>query len=257
MKLKLGKMKTKELCEWFSIHPTTYSHDRLKYLEKLEDYASFEVIYGGVIVNEIFIEEYDKKLSFKNDVLILKEAQEAIDGMTTMTGLAHKHSKQEKKSQSTLQKQFTNSRNRLFGATSTKKKIKKATGLAGSSELVWGIKLDDNGNYRDFTPAEEKLLDSIITLVYGNLDPQKVKDAALLDELFKTTNMTKEEYLEIKEEKGLNFFGEVIMRFGAETGLTMATPTKFKIMYNYELQGSEKQYRDILFKEAGIPIPEE
>lgn len=58
MKLKLGKMTTKELCKWFNISAPTYSRKKEKYLKELSYYCSFEAIFGGVIINSIITEQY-------------------------------------------------------------------------------------------------------------------------------------------------------------------------------------------------------
>lgn len=52
--LKLGKMTSKELAEWFGISYNTYSKKIASYKKQLENYARFKSCYGGVEVLEIF-----------------------------------------------------------------------------------------------------------------------------------------------------------------------------------------------------------
>lgn len=47
LKLILGKMTGKQLAEWFQISYTTYKNKTTKYLKKLENYCSFEKVYGA------------------------------------------------------------------------------------------------------------------------------------------------------------------------------------------------------------------
>ena len=78
MKLTLGKMTSKQLAQWFGVLPSTYSHNISNYLNKLEDYCEFEKIYGGVVISEIYIEEYDKGLKLKDEKIYLEEIKDCL-----------------------------------------------------------------------------------------------------------------------------------------------------------------------------------
>ena len=53
-------MKTKEIAEWFGITAGSFRNNKKKKLKELTSYCSFEEVYGGIIVQNIFIEEYIK-----------------------------------------------------------------------------------------------------------------------------------------------------------------------------------------------------
>lgn len=58
--LKLGKVKTKEIAEWFGITYGSYHNSKKKKIQELKQYCSFEEVYGGIIINNIYIKEYIK-----------------------------------------------------------------------------------------------------------------------------------------------------------------------------------------------------
>ena len=62
-KLHLGKVTTKELAEWFGISPGSFRNKKQTKLKELADYCSFESVYGGIIINYIYIEKYIKPTS--------------------------------------------------------------------------------------------------------------------------------------------------------------------------------------------------
>ena len=93
MKLKLGKMKSQEVAAWLGISYNTYRNNIDKNLSKLEPFCEFEKVYGGIIVKEIIIEEYDKHLQFNDDKLYIAEIKRCIeeqDGLSTVSGMARK-----------------------------------------------------------------------------------------------------------------------------------------------------------------------
>lgn len=59
--LKLGKMTSAELADWFNITSSTYTHNRKKKLEELKIFADFEEIYGGINITNIKIPIYAKR----------------------------------------------------------------------------------------------------------------------------------------------------------------------------------------------------
>ena len=69
MELHLGKMSGQELAQWFNIAYTTYKRNPSKYIAKLDDYCKYSPVRGGVIVEEIYIATYDKKINKKIDTI--------------------------------------------------------------------------------------------------------------------------------------------------------------------------------------------
>lgn len=59
--LRIGKMKSKEIADWFNITMVSYKILRKQKLKELEKYADFTVVYGGVIIIRIKYPVYMKK----------------------------------------------------------------------------------------------------------------------------------------------------------------------------------------------------
>lgn len=226
MKLKLGKMTSKEVAQWFGISYNTYTHKIPQYLEKLEDYCDFEKIYGGVNIKEIFTEEYDKNLTKRAEDIFLNEIKECIKtqgGLSTISGMARKY-KQELGPFSTAKRQLAKAGNKLFGET----KSLTSTGEAGSREYVWAIKINDYNRYRYMTEQEEELFDSIIKTFYTK-DIEKVKKKALLEKSLIKKEITVDEYVEQQELLGLDTFAACIFNFKDRTGNMIVRCTRHEV----------------------------
>lgn len=228
MKLKLGKMTSKEMAIWFNLSYNTYKNKIAYYLEKLEDYCEFERIYGGIIVKEIYIEEYDKNLSINDQKLVLEEIRSCIEtqgGLSTISGMSRKCVKNQIfPSISTAKKRISKASLNLFGETKTL----TSHGTAGSREYLWAIKLDDYNHYRYMTKEEEKRFDDIICTCYA-IKPEQVKQAALLENQLKEKEIDVDEYFELKNRLGLNTFKDCIFKFKEETGYMIVKCTKHEI----------------------------
>lgn len=248
MELRLGKMSSKEMAQWFGIRYTTYKNDIDRYLDKLDVFADFEKVYGGVIIKEIYISVYDKNVnSLQTDLMFIKEIQECNEGLSTISGMARKYEKQLDNAQSSIRRQLTKSRDRLFGKTNG---LKSTQGVIGMREYVWAIKVSDYNEYRNLTPEENELFDALIKKVYGNVEPERAKGAAMLDKLFQNSDMSKEEYFYLKESNGFDFFHEVLSKFKDVTGQIITHATKYEINENYwSLSKEDQEYREMLLKE--------
>lgn len=60
MNLHLGKMKTREIAEWFGISYGGFRNKKEEKLKELSFYCCYEVIYGGIIITDIYISTYLK-----------------------------------------------------------------------------------------------------------------------------------------------------------------------------------------------------
>ena len=122
-------------------------------------------------------------------------------------------------------------------------------GIMGSRDYVWAVKLSQLNEYRLLTEKEEEIFDSLILSVYGDTDLKKLKGSMALDKLFRESEMTKEEYLTIKEQKGYNFYVAIIDSFKIATGLQLVNVNKYEIEQRFDLTEEEESYRKILLKE--------
>ena len=72
MELRIGIMKNKELAEWFGITLKSFTNARKSKLEELTNFATFDVIRGGVDIKEVirptYIREIKKKQNLINEV---------------------------------------------------------------------------------------------------------------------------------------------------------------------------------------------
>lgn len=242
MKLKLGKMSTKEIAKWLGVSYDTFRKNKKKFLSKLDLYAIYEPVYGGAIIKEIFIEEYDKNLDKEIDVQFLKEVTTAKDNLSTMSGMARKFCRNDVKKINNTRNQLTKTRNKLFGTGE-----KGNYGITGCREYVWAVKLSDYNVYRLLTDKELEVFNALIEKVYGVDNIEKIKANAILDQMYRESeDMTKEEYFELKESKGFNFFEQVIQSFKALTGLQLVHANKYELSLGFELTTSEREYRTYL-----------
>ena len=247
MELRLGKMTSKEIAEWFGITYGTLRNKMDKYCEVLTMYADFDKVYGGFQIKEIFIKEYDKKLNVNNDLMFIKEIMQCNEGLASITGMARKFEKDFDIKECSIRRQLTASRDRLFGKSQG---LSPSKGVMGMREYVWAIKVSDMNEYRSFTAEENELFDALIRKVYGNVEPERAKGAAMLEKMFKDSDMSKEEYFYLKETNGFDFFQEVVNKFKDVTGQVVTHATKYEINKNqFDLSKEDEEYRDMLLKE--------
>lgn len=228
----------------------TYRNNIDHYLEKLENHAEFEKVYGGVIITKIYYPIYNKKLAYENDLLFLKEITECNDGLSTLAGMARKYQDKFNKdiSLKTIIRYFTQSRNKLFGEIQDKKQL-KSQGIAGSREYIWAIKLSNYNEYRFMTEEEEKLFNDITKEVYSKIEPKQIQQLHLAKEVYNEGGISKQQYEDYCHDNELNFFENVILRFKEKTGLQIVCANRYVVLMCYNLSNSDAEYRDRLFKE--------
>lgn len=234
MKLKLGVMTNCELAQWLGISTKALTNTKQAYLQKLEPFAKFTPVRGGVNIEEIYIEEYIKNFNPKgDDALYLKAVQEAPDHLTSISGIVAKLVMEPEFkgiSSRTLEGRISKAGVRAFGVTGDP----KSRGLCGSRDYIWAVKLYDRPNhYRRMTDEENEIYTQLIS-AYCLGEPEKISRAALLEDAFlHSESMTKEEYFELKIELGLDYFTEIITQFKHKTGLQLARATLHEIDPEY------------------------
>ena len=236
MQLKLGIMKNAELAQWFNITLGTYENARKAYLKKLEPFAQFTVVRGGVVIERIIIDTYVKNMD--DDVkLYLQEVRNAEDNISSLSGMSEKLCATDEFANvpvATMRGRLRRAGEKAFGITAEE----DSRGIYGSREYVWAIKLYDAPNhYRYMTLEEESIFDALLSSFYAKA-PERIKRAALLEEAFKSDNeMTKEQYFKEKERLNLDIFYDVINLFKQETGLQVVHATAHEIDQAY-LEGA-------------------
>ena len=246
IELVLGKMTTRELADWFGISYGSFRNKANEYLDKLNHFASFSKIYGGVQIEEIYVKEYDKNLFKSIDEIFIQEIADSESKLATISGLSRKYQAQLNLKDSAARKQFTKSRDKLFG-TIKKDKNYSTGGIMGNRSYRWVIKVNDFNSYRELNQEEDELFNALITQTYSGIDPERIKAAAVLEKRFKDSDMTKEEYFELKEVQGLNFFYEVVEKFKVLTGYQIVCANLYDINYSEVLASDgDRAYRERL-----------
>lgn len=228
----------------------TYRNNIDHYLEKLENHAEFEKIYGGVIITKIYYPIYNKKLAYENDLLFLKEIIQCNEGLSSIAGMGRKYKHIfNDANPSTIWRILSKSRDKLFGTIDKQsRKNESCNGIAGTRKYVWAIKLSDLNEYRFMTQEEEAVFDALIKDVYSNLTPEEVKQAGILKERLKDKSLTQEEYEEQEKIQDLDFFNRVLVRFEETTGFKLVCVNQYMVFICYALSGEDAEYRNRLFK---------
>lgn len=261
MKLRQGKMTGHEIAKWLGISYKTYSNAPKKHLEKLKGYCEYDYIRGGAIIHTIYTDIFYGDLQKDAVKDYIKEIKEKKNKISSVAGMARKLQRQTKYQDlkfDTLKYQLTQAALVAFGPTNGQYTVGR--GAYGSRYLVWAIKLDDYNNYRYFTVKEKLLFESLITEFYSGVGPEKFAELALLDSELADGNITVEEYMEQRDNAGLNFFDQCISRFRDKTGLIVAKAQQHEVKEFDNLEwGAAKPYGSPFANEfmEDDPKPEE
>lgn len=254
-------MSGHEIAEWLGISYKTYSNAPKKHLEKLKGYCEYDYIRGGAIIHTIYTDTFYGDLQKDAVKDYIKEIKEKKNKISSVAGMARKLQRQTKYQDlkfDTLKYQLTQAALVAFGPTNGQYTVGR--GAYGSRYLVWAIKLDDYNNYRYFTVKEKMLFESLITEFYSGVGPEKFAELALLDSELADGNITVEEYMEQRDNAGLNFFDQCISRFRDKTGLIVAKAQQHEVKEFDNLDwGAAKPYGSPFANEfmEDDPKPEE
>ena len=241
MKLKTGKMTSKELAQWFGVSYGHYRNVTKKFLKALELYCDFEPVYGGIIISKVHIEVYDKGMVEHDKELYLKEIEYCIenqDGLSTISGMARKYVAQGVyESEGTARRRLTAAGETLFGKTS----MILSFGEKGERSYIWAIKLGDMNRYRLMTEEERKLFNEIISDTYAS-QPEKIKQAKILENRLRKKEIDVDEYFNTIDLLALDTFKDCIFAFRDRTGYLIVRCTEHELRESMEfLEQEEKQ----------------
>lgn len=237
IELKLGKMSGQEVAEWLGIsYKNTYRNNPKKYIQRLENFCEYEIIRGGIIVNKIYCKVYDKNLAKKATEIYLKALSEH-NNLITVVGTAAEY----QMGQHTIQQ----ARNRLFGKDPININP-TSRGLIGCREQVWAIKLNGNNNYRFMAKEEEQLFDLLITRVYKNVGPDKVKNKEMIRQWCIENNKSAKELVELEQDAEVDFFKSVVLKFRDLTNNQIVNACNHTIIKDFEIDEDE-EYKQLLF----------
>lgn len=229
--LRLGKMSSREIAEWMGITYGTYKNSSQKRLEYLKNFAKFTPCYGGVIIEEIYLDTFVKDVS-EDDKVYVNEIKQCNEGLSSVAGMIRKLKLENKEykdiSEDTLYRRMSKAGNRTFGKTIEK----DSKGTHGNRHYVWAIRVDKYNHYRRMTEAEKVIYQQLLSEYCDDKKTQEqVEQDALVLDAFKNHEITAQEYAEYKLYS-CNFFTEVVGKFKEQTGYLLVRTTK------HELEGA-------------------
>lgn len=202
LKLRLGKMSTKELAEWFGLAYSTFRKRKENLLKELNDYCLYDSIYGGVQIKYIYVEEYVNSKQNNNYKIVESHVDEEWDksGLDTKINVAKKiYSKHQSEltiKQSTTYNYVRKAANVLYGPANNYNQ----SGLIGNCWYKICI-VNENGIRRQLTEEEQKRRREIRQKYCSDEEKEKREDIEDTIELqYKAGKITKEAKNEIREQ---------------------------------------------------------
>jgi hypothetical protein len=233
--LKLGKMTNRELIEWFGsgCNANSFSVHKKSYLKKLEDYAEFETVYGGVNITNIICPIYikDQEANAKEYLSIIKDTPDQLTSISAIVERMKTDPKYKNVPSRTLKYRMTMAGKLAFGITAEE----QSKGLYGSRHYIWAIKTYDvKRPYRYLSTEEQDLFNYYTATIYSE-NTERVQKAALLEQQFlrKDSTMTKEEYIAKREAENLDVFSDVLYAFKLHTGFQIVRATQHEVEMCY------------------------
>lgn len=205
MKLRLGKMKTKDWAEWFGVKPSYLNKTRKvkeKFYERFKFYCDFEPYSQGVIIKKIYHPVCDKALENEHYEDVLKNLKQtktevnnylsSISNLAASADLSNYHTKKIMQT--------------CFGQQPI-----ESEGALGRAKNTWAIKLEGNNNYRFLTQAEQIIFNDLCN-----------NSGSQYKQLYETaTDYNAQDSMDLKQEITKNFYAGVIKPFKDITGFTL------------------------------------
>lgn len=226
--LRLGKMSSREIAEWMGITYGTYKNSSQKRLEYLKNFAKFIPCYGGVMIEEIYLDTFVKDIS-EDDKVYVNEIKQCNEGLSSVAGMIRKlkleNNEYKDISEDTLYKRMSKAGNRIFGKTIEK----DSKGTHGDRHYVWAIRVDKYNHYRKMTEEERVIYKQLLKEYCTDEKTQEeIEQDALVLDAFKNHEITAQEYAEYKLYS-CSFFTEVISKFKEQTGYLLVRTTKHEL----------------------------
>ena len=207
--LILGKIKTKELADWFGISYGTFRVEKQQKLDELKLYCNFEEVYGGVNVIEIYdINNIEYIKDNKKNYEIIKSSFDEewnVDGIDTCSNVAFKiydkHKNELTIADTTAYNYTLKVRKELFGIPFLD------AGVLGSCIYLWckkEIAPDGTLIYTQFTDEEDQIRKDLMKKHFST----DVEKEIFIAEMVQAGEITKEQaYDALCEMKNLNKAG--------------------------------------------------
>ena len=226
MKLFLGKMTSKELAEWMGISYATFRHNSEKRLEYLKHFADFEKVHGGVVIKEIYIEEFIKNISdddafFNNEIDRCIQEQSGLASITGIAKIASQKEEYKEYSENHIKKRMASAGKRNYGKFGD-----VVGGVKGVREREWAIKIDNYNHYRPLSEEEREIFLEITSAFY-TAAPEKLIEKKKLEEQLRNDEISKDEYFRKIDLYELDLFGDIMFEFKRRTGFQITLATQY------------------------------
>lgn len=197
MELRLGKMTSKELAEWFEVSYSTFrkKENKDKKLQELKEYADFEEVYGGVIISAIKEKKYVKDAKKSKEIILNALDEEwAESGLDTCSNVAikiyDKHKDELTIADSTAYNYTIAARKELYGVPF------QNGGKLGNCIYIWCKKDEDTGTYSFLTKEEQEIKQKLQTKYFGDATEKQI----LIKGMVEKGEIKKEDAWEVLEE---------------------------------------------------------
>lgn len=256
------KVSSSELADWFDIAYGTYRNQRKKKLEELKDFCDYDEVYGGVIIKEVYFDEYYKYQDDENRVLkVINDKYFNVDGQGTaydelnsISGIAQVLQKQYPKDYGnktfgTIERRVSRVMKKCFGVITKENPL--AQGGIGVREYVWAVKLEGDNNYRYKTREEDELFKEIIKAAYAENAKERIEEEELLKDAMRERISLGEEVsfadYENARRRGkyyVDFKSEVLDVFREKISCLLVRVTRYEVERSIRRRQMEMLYGD-------------
>lgn len=228
MQLKLGKMTTKELAQWFGVSYGSFRTMKAKKLEELQNYACFEEVYGGINITAIIKDTYNKKDSQIRQIYQqgFEELRNPIDTVTNINEKIYDKYHENLSSLSSAASGYHYAievRNANYGIPF------KDVGSLGRCYYLWCKVEEKNGvpYFIQFTTEEENIKRNLLKQYFGTDEEKDILIAQMVD----AGEITEAEaYRLTRAYRGLNNAGFLgfLKELEKQVGSKVVKATKFE-----------------------------
>ena len=229
MTLKLGKMTTQELSEWFGMSYGSFRNVKKKKLEELQNYACFEEVHGGVNITAIIKDTYNKKDSQIRQIYQqgFEEVRQPIDTVSNINNQIYEKYYEQLPTLSSAESGYHYAievRNERYGIPF------KEQGKVGHCYYCWCKQEIDEENhplYIPFTEEEQQIKAKLLTKFFGNQEEKTL----LLQEMVLLGEIKKEDAWDLMiEYSNLNQAGftAFLKELEKQIGAKVVKATKFE-----------------------------
>ena len=228
MELKLGKMTTKELAEWFGMSYGRFRNVKKQKLEELENFCFFEEVYGGIEVTGIINPVYSKELNKIRQIYQqgFEELKQPIDTVSHINNQIFDKYCDQLPTLSSPESGYRYAievRNAHYGVPF------KGNGSKGCCYYLWCKMEEKDGKqfYVQFNEEEEKIKQALLKKHFGTNEEKDL----LIAEMVHNKEISKEDaYDIIMEYRNLNAQGFMgfLKALEKEIGSKVVKATKFE-----------------------------